>query len=106
MWPPRVSVGSSQWSASGRPVIALYSSARRISPAVDDRPAVVGERGGARVGELAHLGQLRRRAGRIVIAAMKPTGTSASRSARARRPRSTSAMSTTGSVFGIARIAQ
>ena len=59
MWPPRVSVGSSQCSASRRPVIALYSSARRIRPARRDRAAVVGERGGARVGELAHLGQLR-----------------------------------------------
>ena len=42
MCPPRVSVGSSQWSASGRPVIALYSSARRISPAVaTGRPSSV-----------------------------------------------------------------
>ena len=42
MWPPCVRLGSSQWSASGRPVIALYSSARRISPAVaTGRPSSV-----------------------------------------------------------------
>ena len=42
IWPPRVSVGSSQWSARRRPVIALYSSARRISPAVaTGRPSSV-----------------------------------------------------------------
>ena len=61
IWPPRESVGSSQWRATRRPVIALYWSARRIRPGEHDRAAVVGERGGAGVGELAHLGQLRAR---------------------------------------------
>ena len=32
MWPPRVSVGSSQWTASGRFATAPYWSARRIRP--------------------------------------------------------------------------
>ena len=32
MWPPRVSVFSSQWSAIGGPAAALYWSARRRSP--------------------------------------------------------------------------
>ena len=105
MWPPRVSVGSSQWRARRRPVIALYWSARRIRPGEHDRPAVVGERGGAGVGELAHLGQLR------AVLALRDRGHEADRDhglgARlSTSEASTAAESTTGSVFGIARIAQ
>ena len=106
MCPPRVSVGSSQCSASGRPVIALYSSARRIRPAVATGTAVVGERGRAGVGELAHLGELR------ALLAHRDRGREADRHLRLllgagrAAPRSTSVESTTGAVFGIARIAQ
>ena len=59
MCPPGSAIGSSQWTASSRPVIALYSSARRITPARRDGPAVVGEGRRAGVGELAHLGRAR-----------------------------------------------
>ena len=87
-------------------MIDAYWSARRISAGASDRPAVVGEAGRARVGELAHLGQLARPAWPFVIAARKPTGTSASARAVSTSEPSTAAESTTGSVFGIARIAQ
>ena len=88
-------------------MIDVYCSARRIRPADDDRHAVVGERDRAGVGELAHLGELARPCWPRVIAARKPTGMLASRFARLdERSASVAAESTTGSVFGIARIAQ
>jgi hypothetical protein len=59
----------------------LYSSARRISPARRDRAAVVGEGCRARVGELAHLGQLRARL------ADGDRGSEADRHLRLARPR-------------------
>ena len=87
-------------------VTVPYWSARRISPAdVTGRPSSVNA-AAPRVGELAHLGELLARRASCVIAAMKPTGTTASRRACSTSPRRTGAESTTGSVFGIATIAQ
>ena len=106
MCPPRESVGSSQWTASGRSVIDAYWSARRMSDVATHRAPVVREAGRALVGELAHLGQLgsllalrdrREEADRDLGLARGPARSSAP---------STAAESTTGSVFGIARIAQ
>ena len=71
----------------------------------DDRHAVVGERDRAGVGELAHLRQLV-----AVLAARdrceEADGDLASCFAVSTSERSVAAESTTGSVFGIARIAQ
>ena len=75
-------------------------------PGRGDRAAVVGEAGRARVGELAHLGQLR------ALLALRDRGEEADRDLGLRlgacsmSAPSTAAESTTGSVFGIARIAQ
>ena len=57
-WPSRESVGSSQWSASLRPVTAPYWSARRISPAeATGRPSSVKAAAPASASS-RHLGQL------------------------------------------------
>ena len=72
-------------------------------PGVDDRLAVVGEAERAGVAQLGHLGQLARRASPRVIAARKPTGTRASRSARlAQRAQDRARRRRSASVFGIA----
>ena len=59
MCPPRVSVGSSQCSASAPAGDRVVLERAAHQPGGRDRAAVVGEGGGAGVGELAHLGQLR-----------------------------------------------
>ena len=77
IWPDRESVGSSQCTAivlSGDGAVLERTPHERRR---DDRAAVVGEAGGARVGELAHLGQLAP-SEPLEIAARNPTGTSAS----------------------------
>ena len=63
-----------------------YWSAWRSIPALDDRPAVVGEAERAVVAQLAHLGQLLALSPRV-IAAKKPTGMRASRAAASRSAR-------------------
>ena len=52
------SVGSSSCSAIVRPASRWYWSAWRITPGRAHRQAVVGEAGGAGVGQLGHLGEL------------------------------------------------
>ncbi len=86
-------------------MIALYSSARRISPAVaTGRPSSVNA--AAPASASSPISVSCPPCWPTVIAAAKPTGTSASSAARARSPRRRSVESTTGEVFGIARIAQ
>ena len=82
----------------------LYWSARRMSPAETTGPPSSVNAAAPR-SELGHLGQLAA-AWPLLIAAMKPVGTTASARACSTRAPSTAAESTTGSVFGIARIAQ
>ena len=55
--PPAASVGSSQWSATGMPNVRAYSSAVRISCALDHRLAVVAHGDRARADHLAELGE-------------------------------------------------
>ena len=106
MWPPRVSVGSSQWSESRRPVIALYSSARRIRPAVaTGRPSSVKAAAPASASSPISVSCVP--SWPIVIAAVKPTGIC--RLGLGPRPQAAQhvgACRRPASVFGIARIAQ
>ena len=88
-----------------RPVTAPYWSARRISPAdVTGRPSSVNAAAPASASSPISVSSSP--PSRFEIAAMKPVGTSASRLAVSTSEPSTAAESTTGSVFGIARIAQ
>ena len=105
MWPPRVSVGSSQWTATRRPATGLYCSARRIRPGeTTGRPSSVNPAAPASASSPISVSSAP--ACPFEIAAMKPSGTSASARALSTSDARTDAESTTGSVFGIARIAQ
>ena len=105
MWPPRVSVGSSQWSASGRPATPLYASARRISWAdATGLPSSVKASAPAAASSAISVSSSPRWP--FEIAAVKPVGTTACSRASSTSASSTLALSTTGSVFGIATIAQ
>ena len=82
-----------------------YWSARRISPgAVTGWPS--SENATAPASASSAISVSSPPAWPFVIAARKPTGTSASRRASSKSAPRTAAESTTGSVFGIARIAQ
>ena len=69
------------------------------------RAAVVGECGGARA-ESSAISLNSSPSWPLLMAAMNPVGTTASSRARSTSAPSTDAESTTGSVFGIPRIAQ
>ena len=75
--PPRESVGSSQWSASGRPVIDAYCSARRIIPA-DETGTPSSENATAPASASSPISVSSSPDWPRVIAARKPTGTRAS----------------------------
>ena len=76
-WPPRESDGSSQWSASRRSVSALYCSARRMSPAeTTGRPSSVNAAAPAPASSAISVSSSP--SWPLLIAAMKPTGTTAS----------------------------
>ena len=86
-------------------MIAWYWSARRISPgATTGRPS--SEKPAAPASASSAISVSSSPSCPFVIAARKPTGTSASSRAVSISEPSTAAESTTGSVFGIARIAQ
>ena len=105
MWPPRESVGSSQCTASGRSVIDAYWSARHMSAvATTGRPSSVNPTAPSSASSPISVSS--EPFCPLEIAARKPTCTSASARACSTSAPSTAAVSTTGSVFGIARIAQ
>ena len=90
---------------AGRSVSALYCSARRMSAGGDDRPAVVRERAAPAAASSAISVSS---SAELALAdrGHEPVGTTASSRARSTSAPSTDAESTTGSVFGMARIAQ
>ena len=105
MCPARESVGSSQWSASGLPVTSAYWSALRSSAAeTTGRPSSVNAAAPASPSSPSSVSSSP--SSPFEIDAMNPTGISASRRAVSWSEARTVAESTTGSVFGIARIAQ
>ena len=86
-------------------MIALYCSARRIRPAASTgRPS--SEKPTAPHSASSPISLSSAPSEAFEIAARNPTGTRASAAAVSPRERSTEAESTTGSVFGMARIAQ
>ena len=104
-WPSRVSVGSSQWTATGRAAAELYWSARRSSPGETTGCPSSEKPTAPRLGELDHLGELLALCS-LETAAKKPTGISASVFARSTSDPRTAAESTTGLVLAMARSAQ
>ncbi len=105
MAPPADSDGSSSWSASTRPARRWYWSAWRITPAErTGSPSSV--KAAAPTSASSAISVSRSPSCPTVIAARKPVGMRASARARSRSERRTGAESTTGSVFGCARIAQ
>ena len=98
-------LGSSQCTATVRAATAAYCSARRITPAdATGRPSSVNP--AAPRSASSPISVSSPPSWPFVIAARNPVGTTASRRASSTSPSSTAAESTTGSVFGIARIAQ
>ena len=105
MTPPPESDGSSSCSAIIRPASRWYWSAWRITPAErTGSPSSVKPTAPTSASSAISVSSSPRCP--TVIAAMKPVGMRAPARARSRSERSTGAESTTGSVFGWARIAQ
>jgi hypothetical protein len=105
MAPSPDSVGSSSCSASGLPARRWYWSAWRITPAErTGSPSSLKPAAPAPASSAISVSSSPRWP--RVIAARNPVGIRASARARSRRERSTDAESTTGSVFGMARMAQ
>ena len=105
IWPSRDSVVSSQCSAMRRPVTAPYWSARRIRPGDETGTPSSLKPAAPPVASSAISVSSAPRCP-LVIDARKPTGISASARAVSTSEPSIAAESTTGSVFGMARIAQ
>ncbi len=103
--PAPESDGSSSCSASTRPARRWYCSAWRITPAErTGRPSSV--KAAAPTSDSSAISVSCSPSMPRVMVAVKPVGTRACARARSRRERRIGAESTTGSVFGIARIAQ
>jgi hypothetical protein len=104
MTPPAESLSSSSWSTSGRPVTRWYWSARRSTCASHTgRPS--SEKPAAPASASSPCSVSCSPASPTVIAAWNPTRTTASRSACSNSEPRTAALSTTGEVFGMERIA-
>ena len=105
MAPRPLSAGSSSCSASSPPARRWYCSALRIIPAeTTGLPSSVKAIAPSSRSSAISVSSSPRRP--LVIEAVKATGTRASRTAASRRARSMGALSTTGSVLGIATTAQ
>ena len=105
MAPRPLSAGSSSCSASSAPARRWYCSALRIIPAETmGLPSSVKAMAPSSRSSAISVSSSPRRP--LVIEAVKATGTRASRAAASRRARRMGALSTTGSVLGIATTAQ